>query len=188
MKPFAKLVDQAMAFEGFMTPPNIRVFQLLLADQRKRGVRGNLIEFGVYKGRSASVLLDACRADELLFLVEPGSHPDLAALARINRRFKLLKGRSEDLIRSSNLTGVEPPIRFSHHDASHTFSNVTAELGYMEGVAGPDAVLVLDDFGNWLFPQVAAATHAHLLRHPLHFELFLIGDNKAYLCRREHSW
>jgi hypothetical protein len=186
MKTFTTLVKQAMRFEGWMSASNIATFEYFLQDQNKRGITGNMLEFGVYKGRSASVLLHALNSEEWLYGIDSSEHPEIKKLEKINTNFKWIRGKSEDLILSSELPAVEGPIRFSHHDASHTFHNLSTELSYIEKTLSEDGIVVLDDFGAPFYPQVIAATYSYLYTTNSNLEIFLIGDNKAYLCRKPH--
>jgi hypothetical protein len=76
-------------------------------------------------------------------------------------------------------------VRFSHHDASHSFANVDAEMKLMEPHIAPRGLMVLDDFGNLAYMQVVAACFRHLAQAGCSLELVLFAGNKAYLCRRD---
>lgn len=184
MKRFKTLVNDAMKFEGFMNEGNIAMFEFFFKDQEDRDIKGNFVEFGVYKGRSAAVLLDCARKGEQTYLIDSSEHPETDKLATISKNFELLKGKSEELIDRGQMEAVKGPIRFSHHDASHAYINLSTELRYIYPLLADDAIVALDDFGSWAYPQVIAAAYNYLYTADHDLEIFLIADNKAFLCRK----
>ena len=186
MKQFETLVRNAMEFDGFMIEGGVAMLEFFLSDQIERGIEGNFIEFGVYKGRSASVFLNCMRESEKTFLVDSSEHPEIEKLAEISREFELIKGKSEQLIENCEMQAVKGPIRFSHHDASHTYINLSTELPFIYPLLADDAIVALDDFGTWAYPQMVAAAYNYLYTADHDLEIFLIADNKAFLCRKEY--
>jgi len=182
---YQRTLSQAKSFEGFMDDINIAIFTSLLSHQERRAVAGDILEFGVYKGRSASIFLNALTPGESAVLVDASNHPDVDRLRSINPEFQIFKGKSENLVSGPELSSIKPhSLRVSHHDASHSFDNLTAELRFVEQRICPDGVVILDDFGNWCYSQVVAATYRYLFLENSDFEVFLISSNKAYLCRK----
>ena len=104
----------------------------------------------------------------------------------MNPAFEFVKGKSEDLVDADAvLNFIASGVRFSHHDASHRYVNVEAEMKLMEPHIGPRGLMVLDDFGNKNYMQVVAACFSYLAQACCRLELFLYASNKAYLCRRD---
>lgn len=183
---YRKVRDRAFTFDGMTGELSVGVFLALLDLQRRSGVTGNLVEFGVYRGRSAAIVLDDVGETELFALVDPSSHPQLDRLAEISPRFRMFKGKSEDMATSPALLEVlDAGLRFTHHDASHFFTNVTTEMALVEQRLLPRAIMVLDDFGSTAYLQVIAACFHHLYTTGSALEVLLHADNKAYLCRRD---
>ncbi len=183
---FRQYVESATKFEGFMSPQHILTFLAFLDDQQERKIKGDVLEFGVYKGRSAAVLLNNISKGEKAYFVDSSTHPEVEKLQEINKNFSLIKSKSEDLIRSSNSSLPQDGLRFSHHDASHTYDNLFTELTYIENSCVEDPIIVLDDFGSWAYPQVQAAAYSYLYNQKTDFEIFMIANTKAYLCRKQH--
>ena len=177
----------AESFKGMMSSPSIALFEAFLGLQGYAGICGNCIEFGVYRGRSASVILKHLRPDERMGLIDvKEEYPEFDKLRAVNPMFEFFKGKSEVLADDAGLRGfLSDGVRFSHHDASHSFVNVSAEMKLMEPHIGPRGLMVLDDFGNPSYMQVVAACFAHLSRSGCGMELLLYSNNKAYLCRRD---
>ena len=182
---YPTILADAKSFEGYMNDLSIALFTSVLDFQERTNARGDIIEFGVYEGRSASILLHALRPGENATLVNSSSHPKLDRLRAINPDFRILEGKSERLVFDPKLASIaKASLRISHHDASHTFENLTEELRFIEDRITKDGVVILDDFGNWCYSQVVAAAYAYLFTEKSDLEVFLIASNKAYLCRK----
>lgn len=170
-----------------MNPLSIALFEAFLRFQTASGIKGNCIEFGVFRGRSAAVALRHLQPGEKMLLIDVSEkYPQFDKLRAISTEFDFLAGKSENLVDDPRLLGfVSPGVRFSHHDASHSYVNVAAEMKLMEDHIQPRGLMVLDDFGNPSYMQVVAACFAHLAQPGCKLELLLYANNKAYLCRKE---
>lgn len=176
---------RASSFLGMTNALSVAIFLALLDLQRQDGVTGNLAEFGVYQGRTAAIILGETGDAETVALVDSSNHPKLDRLAEISPRFRMFKGKSEDMTGNPDLLAIlDAGVRFSHHDASHSFVNVTTEMALMESRIRPRGLMVLDDFGSIAYLQVIAACFHHLYTRGSELEVLLHADNKAYLCRR----
>lgn len=179
-------VRDAESIEGMMSRPSMAVFYALLDLQLRTGVKGDIIEFGVYKGRSAATLLHGLRDDEKAYLVDINPRHEVEKLTSINPNFEFIHGKSEAIAKTTLQDQIPARIRFSHHDASHFFDNVSGELAFIEPKLVDDPIVVLDDFGNPGYWQVVAAAFHYLYATGSDLEMFLITANKAYLCRKKH--
>lgn len=176
----------AESFEGMMNPLSIALFDALLGLQSAQGITGSCIEFGVYRGRSASIILRHLGPGDRAVLVDAADYPELDRLSKINPAFDFIKGKSEDLANDDHfISFVNKGIRFSHHDASHSYINVRAEMELMEKHLAPRGIMVLDDYGNPSYMQVIAACFHHLARQDCPLEVFLYANNKGYLCHKQ---
>jgi hypothetical protein len=176
----------AESFEGMMNPLSIALFEAFLQFQKAEGITGNCIEFGVYRGRSASIILSHLGPQDRAVLVDVADYPQLDRLSAVSTAYDFVKGKSESLTTDPRIAGfVAQGVRFSHHDASHSYVNVTAEMTLMEPHIGPRGLMVLDDYGNPSYMQVVAACFHRLARPDCPLEVFLYANNKAYLCRKE---
>jgi hypothetical protein len=176
----------AESFEGMMNPLSIAIFDALLALQNAQDVTGNCIEFGVYRGRSASIMLRHLGPGDRAVLVDAANYPELDRLRQINPSFEFVKGKSENLTTDDNITSfISKGIRFSHHDASHSYINVRAEMELVEKHISPLGLMVLDDYGNPSYMQVIAACFNYLANPDCVLEVFLYANNKGYLCRKQ---
>lgn len=186
VRSYGATKELAESFDGMMSPISIALFEALLGFQKAQGVTGNCIEFGVYRGRSASVMLKHLGSGEHAMLVDVADYPQLDRLRLVNPAFEFVKGKSEDLTNDPRITDfVAGGIRFSHHDASHSYINVSAEMALMEPHIASRGLMVLDDFGNPSYMQVVAACFHRLAQPNCPLELVLYANNKAYLCHKE---
>ena len=176
----------AADFDGMMQTLSIALFEGFLQFQAEQNVTGDMIEFGVYRGKSASVIMRHLNDGEQMFLVDVADYPELDKLAKISPNFKFLKGKSESLLQEQDfLAQIPDQVRFSHHDASHSYINVMSEMEAMAGRIAPKGLMVLDDYGNPSYMQVVAASFHYLAREDSPVEVLLYSNNKAYLCRKE---
>jgi hypothetical protein len=173
-------------FDGMMNPLSIALFEAFLQFQKAHEIHGDMIEFGVFRGKSASLILRKLNAGEMAYLVDVTDYPELEKLAEISDQFKFLKGKSENLLQEQEfLDSISAQVRFSHHDASHSYVNVMSEMEAMAHRISPMGLMVLDDYGNPSYMQVVAASFTYLSRSDSPLEVLLYANNKAYLCRKE---
>ncbi len=166
-----------------MTPLSMALFTLFIRRQTGLGVQGDFIEFGVFRGRSAAVIAQNAPRDSEIHLVEVADYPEVAKLTPLHDRLRFHKARSEDLARECG-PGEFANIQFSHHDASHYFTNVRTELEFMKHRMSPGGLIVLDDF-NFVYSQVIAAYFEMRYVRNFEYEVFLIAGGKAYLCHKD---
>jgi len=176
----------ANRFDGMMNDLSIALFEGFLQFQKKHEITGDMIEFGVFRGKSASLLLRNLNANETAYLIDVAEYPELNKLSEVSPNFKFVKGKSENLLREKDfLAKIPDQVRFSHHDASHSFINVTTEMEVMAPKVAPRGLMVLDDYGNPSYQQVVAASFTYLARANSPVETLLYSNNKSYLCRKE---
>lgn len=185
-KKYNQTKEDALKFEGMMQDLSIALFQSILSFQDSESIKGDMIEFGVYKGKSASVLLNNLNKGETAYLIDIKDYPEIPKLKKISKQLKFIKGKSEDLVEDKDFINSLPKtVRFSHHDASHFYVNVATEMAFMESRIAPKGLMVLDDFGTPSYMQVIAACFTHLAAGNSPLEVLLYSNNKAYLCRKE---
>jgi len=162
------------------------VLDCLLSFQGEEGIDGAILEFGVYKGRSAMLVAHRVRPGEPFVLVDVAPYVDLPSIREVAPQAVFVECASEAFPETyPGYRELEGACRFIHVDSSHTFETTTAELAMAERLLAPGGLLVLDDFTNLDYPQVAAATYRYLYTSGSGLMIFLIAGVKAYLCRRE---
>lgn len=182
---FRKALDYAHTLEGMITDGAIGLFHCFLTYQNHEGITGDCVEFGVYMGKSASVIAHYLQLSDTLHLVDNDDWPALENVNAVNAAVTMTKAASEDYVVSAAFRdAVSRGVRFSHHDASHFFSNVTAELEGLLPVLGKGGIMVLDDFG-FSYSQIMAAFFYCKYQMKLDLELILLAENKAFICRKQ---
>jgi predicted O-methyltransferase YrrM len=182
---FAEARNAAQAIEGMFSDFSMAVVDSLLSFQDASGVGGNMLEFGVYKGRSAALLGRHLAASERLLLVDIIDYLDRAAIAPFRKSIDLIITPTENF--RAVHTGYEAQrrsFRFIHIDASHNYRATFAELQMADELLGTRGVVALDDFVNLDYSQNLAAIFKYLYTTPTDLKLFLVTNEKGYLCRK----
>lgn len=173
--------------EGWLNEYAAATWDLFLAEQERRGIRGDLCEIGVYKGKSAALLALHARADESVHLIDSDIWPSVAEAERniraIHPRVTMLPTQSQSLAYSTYIQPILRRVRFLHIDGEHTYHAVMQDLETARRIVSNEGIVCLDDFFNYQYPQVTAATFSFLDRNPGEFVLLLTGFNKGYLVR-----
>ena len=175
--------------EGWCSDISAPVWDSMLVHQRETGVRGDVLEIGVYRGKSA--LLLAGHVDpqaERLFLVDP--RMDEAEVRRTLERarpeagpaLRFLHIESTEVL-TSEAGSARGRLRWAHIDGSHATACVLADLASAHDLLAEDGVAVLDDFFDIGYPHLTEVVFRYLGAHPEHFALFLAAGNKGYLAR-----
>ncbi|MFI6873181.1 class I SAM-dependent methyltransferase [Streptomyces sp. NPDC050400] len=152
------------------------LFDWFLTRQRDRAHHGDLLELGVYLGKSA-IFMGQYLADEETFTVcdlfdSPAE--DRANDKEMNKSYSTLTRSAfeanylsfhDELPRvvqgpSHVITSLVAPgsCRFVHVDASHLYEHVHGDIAAARELLGEDGIVVLDDFRAEHCPGVAAAT------------------------------
>ncbi len=154
-------IDQVM-FRHFLSPGSV-VGQ------------GNLVELGVYLGKSAALIGQFVGADETftvcdLFGLEPDSDANRRENAKsypklnrpaFERNYLALFEHLPNIVQdysSAIVDHVEAgSVRFVHVDASHHYEHVVVDIDSAAKLLKPDGVVVFDDYRSDHTPGVSAA-------------------------------
>ncbi|MEU9332200.1 class I SAM-dependent methyltransferase [Streptomyces sp. NPDC048290] len=161
------------------------LFAWLLDRQRGTGLRGDLLEIGVFLGKSA-IFLGRHRQDGEAYTVcdlFEGDAPDGANRAEATKSYAALTRHAfetnylafhDELPHilqgpSSVVPGEVPPAscRFVHIDGSHLYEHVRGDIGAAREALVPDGIVVLDDFRSEHTPGVSVAAWEAVLSHGL---------------------
>jgi hypothetical protein len=152
----------------------------LLAQQRQFGISGDIVEMGVYHGKSAVIMAGRLSDAETLHLYDIADYFDRDTLQESNRKLRFNIGSTMDLKRKDF---PRRAIRFCHIDASHMFDPTMHEMALADYMLSDDGILCLDDYTNLNYSQILAATFKYLFTKRTDLKLFLVTNEKAYLCR-----
>lgn len=171
---------------GFMSENNTAIWDTLLCHQQARCIQGNILEIGVFKGRSASILCQHKRPDEELWLVDFSDFLDEAihnTVAIQPTGVRYIKAKSSELWRNADLAKLRRSFRWLHIDGEHTGNAVANDLTLAAELLSDDGMICVDDFFSPSYPQITAAVFSYIDRHPFELQMLLCGENKAYLAR-----
>ena len=187
---FAPIIKTQRAIAGSMLEESAAIWYHLLRAQHGTWSWGGLsegdyLEIGVLHGKSASVLANFTKAyGNSLTIVDPKIHPETRkALDNISPRVRYLEATSESVFHSDYHVKNRRHIAFAHIDGMHRFSAVISDLRLCEDLLSEFGIISVDDFHTDLFPQVPAAVYKYLYSGTTDLCIFLVGMNKAYLCR-----
>lgn len=166
---------------GMLSPFSMAVMDSLLAYQREGGITGDMVEFGVFRGKSAAILAARLTKSETLHLYDVENYPDRDPLANAPGKVSFNVANTSTLSTGDFCCRA---VRFCHIDASHMFEPTVHEMALADFMLAPDGILSLDDYTNLDYSQNIAAIFKYLFTKPTDLVMFLVTDEKAYLCRR----
>ncbi|MER5519047.1 class I SAM-dependent methyltransferase [Streptomyces sp. NPDC002763] len=161
------------------------LFDWFLGRQEDSGMRGDLLEVGVYMGKSAIFTGRHLRPGESFTVCDlfEGDAPDHANQAESTKSYGKLTRRlfeenylafHDELPRvlqgpSSVVPAEVAPgtCRFVHVDASHLYEHVHGDIGAARDLLVPDGIVVLDDFRSEHTPGVSIAAWEAVLNRGL---------------------
>ncbi|MFG3296441.1 class I SAM-dependent methyltransferase [Streptomyces sp. NPDC048179] len=161
------------------------LFDWFLGRQESAGLRGDLLEVGVYLGKSAIFTGRHLRSGESFTVCDlfEGDAPDDANRAESTKSYGRLTRRlfeenylafHDELPRvlqgpSTVVPAEVPPrsCRFVHVDASHLYAHVHGDIGAAHDLLLPDGIVVLDDFRSEHTPGVSIAAWEAVLNRGL---------------------
>ncbi|MFE4829136.1 class I SAM-dependent methyltransferase [Streptomyces sp. NPDC056672] len=170
---------------GWFPPLDQVLFETLLNGQKARDEHGDLLELGVFMGKSAIFLGHHLRDGEKFTVCDlfESEAPDAANGAETAKSYSTLTRNAfeRNYLSFHNelprvLQGpssvvpdeVEPrSCRFVHIDASHLYEHVYGDIGAAKDILLPGGIVVLDDFRSEHTPGVSVATWEAVLTRGL---------------------
>jgi cephalosporin hydroxylase len=175
--------------EGWFFPLDQLAFFELVAVQNQMQVGGDLVEVGVYHGKSL-VLLSLLKKEEeklLGFDLFDADHKERTQdnLNNFGRseQVTLVRGYTSEIAQGDLDKMLPSPLRFLHIDAGHEYHEVLEQLRLFSPYVADRGIIAMDDYQDREFPGIEAAVldFAEFDR-PRRFVPFLAGGNKVFLC------
>jgi hypothetical protein len=158
---------------GWLAPVDAAALLVIGDLQRTSRIRGDVLEIGVYKGKSAILLGGVIDPSEALHVCDTFGMEVDDELNRSENQESYADLALEDFTRRYNEIHTRPPIvhvcpssalfdkidagfRLVHIDGSHLFHHVRDDLRLAREIS-PDGVVVCDDYRKKGVPGVAAA-------------------------------
>lgn len=180
-----KSLESYLEIEGMTSLFSLYVIDSLLQIQQDMGIKGHIAEFGVFKGRVAKFLSTYLGTKEKLILVDYNDHGVGTSLLKNNvKTSEWIVNSQSFYLKLISLLSYKR-VRFIHIDGSHEYKETKSEISTAKISLAKKGIISIDDFENFHYPQVVAATYNHLLRPFSRLRLFLICDNKAYICHKK---
>ncbi len=176
-----------------LTEPSLHIFVRLLEWQKQRNIAGDMLEAGVFRAGTASLLAAHLDQKERLFLIDPyqdanANRQTIERFAKVNSEqlvFHVVDSIAVNKWRERMLSPAVPLVRFAHIDGEHSYDAVYSDLDLARRYVTGGGLIVLDDIFNM---NSACCTHAmfdYLRDQPL-VQLVAMGFRKAYLCESRH--
>jgi hypothetical protein len=181
MQPLERFRVEFSDVEGFPLLEAEVIWDFLLNAQRNMRTRGHMMEIGVYKGRTAYLAALYLAPGEKIVLVDV--NPIAHIGGRIGEQAVCIVDKSSNLA-AADLSPFLGRVRWFHIDGDHSGYSVANDLALAERFLSELGVIVVDDFFNWRYPQIAAEVYRFLFARP-QYKMLLCGFNKCYLVRAE---
>ena len=171
---------------GFSHPESFAIWDFLFELQHDSRIGGDLMEIGVYYGKSAALMAMHAQKDEEIYLVDCSDFVDRArsTVEKIKgQKVSVLKVKSSDplLWRLANTRARS--LRWIHIDGDHKSETVQNDLLLACALLNDEGIICIDDFFNSRYPGLTYAVCIFLEQHRNELQMFLCGFNKAYLVR-----
>jgi hypothetical protein len=166
----------------------------MLERQESFGIRGPLLEIGVFAGRYFSLLVrSGARTGDHVFGLDTfqfvaheavvGHHlKDVLA----DERVTLITGRSTDFSAADLRQRMGGTPRFISIDGSHEKDDVLHDLALAESLLDAEGIVAVDDFLNPLTLGVNEAVNL-FMAGPRELRPFAYVQNKLFLCRPDRA-
>lgn len=181
---------------GWLFPYSATFIDEIGVLQRRSGITGAVGEIGVHHGKLFILMALGRHSGEQAIAIDifddqhlnlDGSGAGDRAIFEDNMQRWL--GRDEDvtiLQRSSfdvcpaDILDAVGPLRLASIDGGHTEDCVINDFGLIESVLAPKGVVILDDYFNEYWPDVASGVARYLLDPGARLRPFAITPNKTY--------
>lgn len=174
---FDEKFQTVQLLDGMLSQFSATVIDTLLMYQQNEAIHGDMLEFGCYKGKTALLLGLSLEKNQKILLIDSVDTLNKEVFYSNNVNFEFYNLLSKNFRKT-----LQGGFRFIHCDSSHFFNDTLHELTYASTIIGDRGIIAVDDFANLHHPGVIAAVYKFIFDHK-DFRLFLITDEKAYICR-----
>lgn len=185
MSKLAEYKKTYAKIEGWFNPESQAIWDCLLSFQAEKGIKGNMLEIGVYHGKSAALSALHAQKGETCLFVDPGLDQDAEKMLQDvgAGEAEVVRSRSDFLNAPGFLSKWSKSHRWIHIDGEHSGMAVSNDLEIADQLLHQNGIVSVDDFMSDAYPQITLAVYRYLDRYPGRFTLILTGFNKGYLCR-----
>lgn len=171
--------------EGFFIKEAQGIWDFFLSIQQQMNVSGDLIEIGVYKGKSAILGSLYLEENEKIILIDINNIRETEEMIHSIKELQVEKfiGKSSEFVRSEVFKNTSN-VRWFHIDGDHSGFSTTTDLEIAAQIVRERGLICVDDFFNIRYPQLAASVYRFLFSKS-NFQLLLCGFNKAFICHKQ---
>lgn len=192
---------------GWLLPGAAMVIWSLIEIQEKLGIRGDIAEIGVYRGKLFILLCQALREDETGTAIDPFEYPTLGKFqADFERNLtragidpsvvRILSKLSQDVDAPMILQDRAHQVRLFSIDGEHEREPVLRDLALAEQCLAPDGVMIIDDLFHTWSPGATEGVIKYLDSHGGDIVPLALLDRQADLRKggvkllacRKHKW
>jgi methyltransferase family protein len=195
---FGRYIATGMTkIEGWLHPHAAELIAAISEIQKQEGISGAIGEIGVHHGRLFILLLLTAAPGERAFAIDVFEHQELNVDGSgYGNREVLLRnvrdfcGRDKDvLIIANSSLDLSPDeivdqvgqVRLMSIDGGHTAECTTNDLQLAGAMVHDRGVVILDDYFNSSWPDVATGAAEYFLRPESKLKPFAIGPNKLFI-------
>lgn len=194
----ATYIGKMERIDGWLSAADAECFVHVDAVQKEKGVRGDLVEIGVWHGRGAILLHHLARPEEKVLAVDmfdlrEREHPFFNDPERLKENAAEF-GCDERLVpvrmdtpaeghRLPDLVGRRGA-RIIHIDGGHDYATVRRDIEIASRLLRGGAVLVFDDFFSIGHPGTTQAIMEFMVTTP-GYAPFLITKKKLWVCQAD---
>jgi len=183
---YQRYLQSCANIPGWFYPQSAAIWDTLLSYQKATAIAGNLLEIGVFQGKSAAMAALHRQGEETCVFVDP--MPLEEVRQRIEQivpeaKCQYIQELSQYLLRHEFVREAARDFRWIHIDGEHSAQAVSSDLTVAEMLLSDRGMVVLDDFFSPGYPQITQALFRFLEATPGRLTLVLCGYNKGYLCR-----
>ena len=190
VKVLNEFLNDENDLEGWFYPGDMLSLSLLNSIHTTSNVKGNIVEIGVYKGKSFSFLSHLLKESETLIGYDnfPDDCYESTKLALenygANVQYELIKADTSELNNDDIKVMIAGKgIRILHIDAGHEYHEVFHSILSFSPYVINTGIIVMDDYNDPEFPGIEAAVLDFCeIDRPRRFVPFFSGANKIYLC------
>lgn len=172
---------------GWFSASDQYLFDFLLIMQNQLNITGNLLEIGLWEGKSLFKILNYCRHNEILFGLDSNVKYDKLQSNYENfnniSSLRLIQDFSHNIKKYKDINNI----RFCHIDGDHTGAIAYNDIIGTSNYVNDDAILVLDDFHVYYIGVMQAYYKAYFT-NKTKFVPFVMSNQKLYLCTRKNYY
>lgn len=169
---------------GWFLKQDICLFDFFLLLQNIFNVNGNLLEIGIWEGKSLFKILNYCKNNETLFGLDVKLKLSTLKSHYSNfdntDRLALIEDSSDNIIKHSEINNI----RFCHIDGCHRGDIVYNDIVNVNHYSNDFTILILDDFAKDYIGVMQAYYKAYFL-NKTNFVPLLFSNRKCYFCHKK---